>query len=271
MRNSQLHIAAVLVLFLVLPAQSPAQVGVEVQVVEGFWSDGQQNYLSTTGEIVFGIRYYNYSDSTVGSFRSGYRLTATSGVQWDHTWIEGNDGPGGLWHFTIITEECLDCDGVPPDLVAFNAMPAMFGGMPHGYDEEALRVGVVLGDGNETLNGNTLCIDSSFFPPNGNWLWSYSGFGGSFVPAWNGPLCYEFRGPDPDCCSLRGDADGNGTGPDIADLVYMVAYAFSGGLPVICQPNADIDNAGLLAPYIADIVYLVNYMFDGGPGLDPCP
>ena len=31
------------------------------------------------------------------------------------------------------------------------------------------------------------------------------------------------------CCLLRADVDHNGSGPDIADLVYLVNYMFNGG------------------------------------------
>ncbi|HOP06045.1 MAG TPA: SBBP repeat-containing protein [candidate division Zixibacteria bacterium] len=59
------------------------------------------------------------------------------------------------------------------------------------------------------------------------------------------------------------DINGNGSGPDIADLVYMVAFMFQGGpeppLPAACDINGD----GSIAD-IADLVDLVTYMFQGG-------
>ena len=81
---------------------------------------------------------------------------------------------------------------------------------------------------------------------------------------------------DPECCNLRGDINHNGSGPDIADLVYLVNYMFNGGPAPVCQdldesyPEADVDGSGN-GPDIADLVYLVNYMFNGGPAPVPCP
>ena len=72
------------------------------------------------------------------------------------------------------------------------------------------------------------------------------------------------------CCALRGDVDHNGTGPDIADVVYLVNYMFSGGQPPLCSDEADIDG-NMTGPDIADLVYLVNFMFNGGPPPVPCP
>jgi len=71
------------------------------------------------------------------------------------------------------------------------------------------------------------------------------------------------------CCRLRCDANHDGTGPDIADLVYMVAYMFSGGPEPECIEETDIDGSGGI-PDIADLVYLVDYMFAGGPEPAPC-
>lgn len=71
------------------------------------------------------------------------------------------------------------------------------------------------------------------------------------------------------CCSLRGDVDNNEVGPDIADLVFLVNYMFSGGQEPPCTDHADIDG-NLVGPDIADLVFLVNYMFSGGPAPAPC-
>jgi len=62
---------------------------------------------------------------------------------------------------------------------------------------------------------------------------------------------------------LSGDLDGDFV-IDISDLVYMVAYMFSGGDPV-GYPRSRINVDGSLAVDIADLVYLVTYMLAGGP------
>ncbi|MFH1686040.1 MAG: hypothetical protein ABIE70_00790 [bacterium] len=80
------------------------------------------------------------------------------------------------------------------------------------------------------------------------------------------------------CCLLRADANHDGVGPDIADLVYMVNFMFNGGPKPPCEdpvgsnyfPECDVNGDGA-APDIADLVYLVNYMFNGGPAPVPCP
>jgi hypothetical protein len=50
---------------------------------------------------------------------------------------------------------------------------------------------------------------------------------------------------------------------DIADLVFLVDFMFTGGPAPYPPFIADID--GTCAVDIADLVYLVDYMFAGGP------
>lgn len=77
------------------------------------------------------------------------------------------------------------------------------------------------------------------------------------------------------CCALVGDIDHGGSGPDIADLVYLTSFMFAGGPSPVCQdldesyPEADLDGNGA-GPDVADLVYLVTYMFQSGPAPVPC-
>ncbi|HOP08283.1 MAG TPA: hypothetical protein PLF13_13460 [candidate division Zixibacteria bacterium] len=65
------------------------------------------------------------------------------------------------------------------------------------------------------------------------------------------------------------DINGDSSGPDVTDLVYLVDYMFQQGPAPIYIPVCDVDGNGS-GPDIADLVYLVNYMFTGGPDLQ-CP
>lgn len=72
------------------------------------------------------------------------------------------------------------------------------------------------------------------------------------------------------CPFLSGNVDGN-PGIDISDLVCLVDYMFTGGLPPIPNVLAADVNCNLVVD-ISDLVYLVDYMFTGGPvPCDSCP
>ena len=79
----------------------------------------------------------------------------------------------------------------------------------------------------------------------------------------------------PSCClGLRGNIDNDGQDVlDIADLVYLIEYAFgipSGPAPV-CMEEADVDATGAID--IADIIRIAYYMFSIEGNLPPadCP
>jgi hypothetical protein len=64
-----------------------------------------------------------------------------------------------------------------------------------------------------------------------------------------------------------GDANSDGS-VDIADVVFLVAYIFSGGSAPKSLGAADADSSGDIS--ISDAVYLVAYIFSGGPA-PVCP
>jgi hypothetical protein len=73
------------------------------------------------------------------------------------------------------------------------------------------------------------------------------------------------------CCIARGNVDHDPTGQiDIADLVYLVDFMFTGGPAPECFDEGDVDGNGVVPIDISDLVYLVDYMFTGGPPPPPC-
>jgi len=61
-----------------------------------------------------------------------------------------------------------------------------------------------------------------------------------------------------------GDASGDGSSPNVADLTYLVAYLFQGGPAPPVPAAADADGSGG-NPTVSDITYLVSHLFQGGP------
>jgi hypothetical protein len=64
---------------------------------------------------------------------------------------------------------------------------------------------------------------------------------------------------------MCGDADGSHD-IDIADVVYLINYIFSGGPAPNPLVAGDADCSGDID--IADVVYLIAYIFSSGP--EPC-
>ncbi len=59
------------------------------------------------------------------------------------------------------------------------------------------------------------------------------------------------------------DINGDGEGPNIADLVFLVDFMFNDGPPPPHPPSVDFDFDTEIT--IADLVFLVDYMFNDGP------
>jgi hypothetical protein len=71
------------------------------------------------------------------------------------------------------------------------------------------------------------------------------------------------------CCVQRGDVNHSGGNPDIADVTFLVAYAFKGGPAPPCIEEGDVNGSGG-NPDIADVTFLVAYAFKGGPAPPAC-
>ncbi len=148
-------------------------------------------------------------------------------------------------------------DGYGADTIGFYGISSWSGGM-HMH-EDAWTINTQLD--NSTI-GNYLCIDSSFFPPWGVWMWGDEP-GYDYYPYWDGPHCYLIE----DCCKNRGDVVGD-SGVFIDDLSFLRNYVFLGGPPPDCLKAGDVIVDDIIL--VNDLVFLVNYIFKGGDAPPPC-
>ncbi|MFH1373579.1 MAG: dockerin type I repeat-containing protein [bacterium] len=80
-------------------------------------------------------------------------------------------------------------DGMGADTIGFSGIDIFSTlGIPVGFD---LAVWYI--ESGSDIDGDTLCIDSSYFPPSGEWLWLPQG-DDIFTPDWGGPYCYPIQG-----------------------------------------------------------------------------
>ncbi len=213
--------------------------------------------------IEFTFRLTNTDGNSITGFCNGFRVwTHRNGVYTDNfSPITGDTLPLG-WNdlFCLgVGIWTVSVDGVGEDTVGFGGA-GIIGcpGIHDGFDEQVWWVRAT-----PYMDGDTLCIDSSWFPPWGEWIWSTTG--GTVIPAWYGPHCFLVW----QCCvGIRGNVDGL-AGINVADLAYLVAYLFDSGLAPPCyeEGNADGDD-GI---NVVDLTYLVDYLFFNGPAPPPCP
>ncbi|MDH3890891.1 MAG: hypothetical protein OEV49_07375 [candidate division Zixibacteria bacterium] len=283
-----------------LLSSSFAQSGISLEEVIGSWENIPDEYLCTGTQVIFTFRLTNETGSSITGMTNGFQIYSPDGATWTNA--------TGAWLIPCMDWFDLTCgvyddgaSGSGTDIVGFYGSRLFSDGFPDGYDSVVFLLAVgPIADGEA---GGTLCIDSSWYPPGGTWAWSA---GGSFIPGWGGPYCYQIEiipcgDPDGDgvycgcdncdgtynpnqddsdyngigdacqgyCCEIRGDIDHSGsTQIDIADLVFTVDFMFTSGPPPICGGEMDVNASGAFD--ISDLVYLVDYMFTGGPPPVPC-
>jgi len=263
-------------LLVVAPFAFGQTASVSVDHIDGLWTDTygdigptETSYLDP-GAATYYLRFANNTGAYVAGLTNGFVVYGPASFY--PASGEEVQLPGGGYisdYFDLVYEiRTISSDGTGNDQVGFSHIwtiedesvgseptARLVQGLPDGFDE----VVIAIHTGCDT-EGETLCLDSAYYPPSGLWLWAPGG-----APDWDGPHCYEIK----TCCTKRGDIDFDGTPTTIADVVYMVQYMFQFGPPPPCMGNVDWDGSGG-DPDISDLIGLVAYMFQGGTPAVPC-
>lgn len=253
----------ILIFSILLFSTSFGQGTVSLDHVDGLSGTGKINFGTP---LTFHFRLTNSSDFPIAASTNGFQMYSPDGAQWSPLTADtahlgwGNIFDGGIF----FTQANVTGSGI--DTIGIGGFKIDQGGLPVGFDDIAFSISTEV---SSAYLGQTLCIDSCYYPPAGFWFWSHADDGYT-EPAWDGPYCWEISG----CCVHRADINGDGSGPDISDLVFLVTYMFSGGdAPPCLEPNGgttDINGSGS-GPDITDLIYLVTFMFTGGPAPVDCP
>ncbi len=158
--------------------------------------------------ITYHLRMTNHTGISVIAFTNGFRVYSPDGATWQPA--VGDTASLGWWDRFNLLFDILhhSCNGSGSDTVGFVGAVLTSPGLEDGFDAVSLLVRTqVSGD----MQGKTLCVDSSFFPPSGYWLWSLTTVPYVY-PQWDGPHCYEILGVMP------------GTGDSVIVPTTTVAY-----------------------------------------------
>lgn len=142
--------------------------------------------------ITFPIRYTNNTSIIEKGMANGFLIYLDN----DRNGIPDPDGTFGpvsadindeypldSGYFDFFEPRYIDIDGLGIDTIGFVGFAAYVGtGVPAGFDGIAAYISV--GSLNE---GDRICIDSSYFPPAGSWMWGTL----DTPPQWGGPYCYD--------------------------------------------------------------------------------
>ncbi|MFH2047882.1 MAG: hypothetical protein ABIJ12_00400, partial [bacterium] len=90
---------------------------------------------------------------------------------------------------TVYTVDRFGIDGTGSDTIGFGGLEFGVKGLPVGFDEIAFYFEI-----GSDHPGDTLCLDSAFYPPGGAWLWAPN-VGDNVYPTWGGPYCFYIYSP----------------------------------------------------------------------------
>ena len=156
---------------------------------------------------------------TLGAMQTGFAISSVDGVTWQWNPQAGGYGdlqyvtvapgsrmypPNLVWDLTNMLVIEKDMDGVSPDTIMAGGV-AVDGGLVAGVLEHMISFHFTATSTGAQEIG-TLCIDSAFVPPSGNWMFTDSSGVTTYPPAIPGPFCW----PVVVACPYDGDGDGFG-------------------------------------------------------------
>jgi len=196
--------------------------------------------IKTGVPVTFTMRAINNSGEYITGMSNGHRVYSPEGASWDTLTADSVPTFAAMFDIGFFIVR-TNVNGVSPDTVGFGAVTGLGQqpGMPDGYND--LAYSITIGPIDSVYDGQTICLDSSWFPPSGDWLWTYP-IGDPIYPDWSGPHCFTVHyipytlvvypdtlhfdavegGPNPSAQSLFVEEAGG------ADIVYYITDSLDG-------------------------------------------
>lgn len=175
------------------------------------------------GTVRFEFRVtLSVTSDTVSGFTNGFKVYSPDGATWGVPVGDTISGIGDAFSY-VVAIQYFSADGSGADTIGFGGSGPSGTGWPPGYDDVPFSI-TIHPDIADT--GKTICLDSTWFPPGGDWLWASSS--GSAEPDWSGPHCFTIYGGGE-------DSDGDGIGDELDNC------------PTVFNPeqeDTDIDGVG---------------------------
>ena len=130
----------------------------------------------------------NNTGKPISGLTHGFKVFSPDGANWNTTSgsftdaIDENMYDGGRFVQTF------SVTGSAYDTIGFGGFAIQSDGVPDKFNSVAFAIQV--GPINPSYNGKTICIDSSFYPPGGVWLWALPA-DNPVEPDWDGERCFR--------------------------------------------------------------------------------
>ncbi len=144
--------------------------------------------IKTGVPVTFTMRAINNTGHYATAIVNGYRVYSPEGASWDTLTMDSVPAFAAMFDLAFLTIE-TNVNGVTPDTVGFVGISGItLPGMPDGYDN--LAYSITIGPIDSIYDGQTICLDSSWFPVTGEWAWVDSMGNPYCYPDWSGPHCF---------------------------------------------------------------------------------
>ncbi|MFH1688053.1 MAG: T9SS type A sorting domain-containing protein [bacterium] len=233
------YLSVVFLAVLAISATAAAQGGgITVNVLEGEWDDEGTMKLWPDQQAVFAMHYYAGDGGNVQGMTNGFLFSGQVGDLVVSPTAEGNI----CSYYKLVCSMRID----PSNPLLVTGSFSIMGkdqGISGGYDEDVFTATT-----DPLVEGDVVCIDSSYYPPSGTWLWAGPGGG---VPSWGGPYCWEVTAPP--CCDPEiVDCPGIYTGSHCQTASFIVEAIDFEGDPLtfsLTGPGTLVDHGNGTATY----------------------
>lgn len=168
----------IFVLLIIIAAPMTFAGQVVLDHTNGTWFDGTTEKIIPGNPVDFYIRYINDDAVNVTGIVNGFSVSS-DGFFTPVTIESFYSDPFII--FGDFPFNSFSCDGAGADTVGFQSYNL---GLPVFYaGDETVPIVIHTGNFDE---GSTVCLDSSYYPPSGSWMWYPTG-----PPDWGGPYCFS--------------------------------------------------------------------------------
>jgi hypothetical protein len=271
-------------LVLAIGVAFPQETSISIDRIEGAVLDTAR----AGGLITFHIRYTNQTDSNY-NISNGFRLWSPDGAEWNYpardTFYPCDiiicDPPDTFFDSVIVDSlfrmrfsidfariDYTNSDGILADTFALSGSghEAPWG-LPSQWSGGPLHIPILT---REIDAGKTICIDSSWYPPGGIWVWvpiPPATYTVHLHPEWSGVQCVTLK--ETCCVGRTGNVDWDPHDiVDIGDLTALIQYLYPvlPPLPGVdytppCMEEANIDGDASGIIDIGDLTSLIAYLY----------
>ena len=162
---------------------------VTIDMIDGLYNDTS---IYTDSLITFYIRLNNNSPYSIEGFTMGFKIFSyQNSATWNNT-IGESTGAITLGMIDIpLFINTFSITGANADTVGFSGINIGGTGIQPGFNEHAFTIQI--GPIPSSKHGGWICLDTTFYPTGGAWLWATSG--GSIIPDWDGPRWFRIVNP----------------------------------------------------------------------------